>query len=280
MPANAEPQTLEEPRIGIVLRNMGPQAETNTLAAMAEAAERAGLDSIWVTDHVAIAPQESEGSNGRYFDPLATLAYLAAKTHRIQLGTAVLILPYRPRLPTAKWIATIQELSGGRLRLGVGVGWMDTEFRALGLARSSRGRVSDENLAFLHRCFDQDIVSENGQDFLFRPRPKRPPILVGGRAPHALRRAAQFADAWLPVRIEAEALAGHMHTLAEYAKEFSRLPPRISVMGPIPPADEGIEHVARYQRGGATEFLHTVAYADLDEGLRAIESLANLRRQL
>ena len=92
----------------------------------------------------------------------------------------MLILPYRPALPTAKAIATVQELSGGRLRLGVGVGWMEAEFRALGVPRARRGRDTDETLAFLKRCFEADVVRANEQDFLFLPRPPRPPIYVGG----------------------------------------------------------------------------------------------------
>ena len=118
-------------KLGMVVRNMGPQATAATLVACARAAEAAGLDDVWVVDHVAIPPDDAEGSDGRHLDPLATLAFLAGATARIGLGTSVLILPYRPPLPTAKAIATIQELSGGRLRLGVGVGWMGADPAAL-----------------------------------------------------------------------------------------------------------------------------------------------------
>ena len=140
-------------KFGIALRSMGPQSEPEMLLACAQAAEAAGLDDLWVQDHLAIPPDDAEGSNGRYLDPLATLAWLAGQTESIGLGTGVLILPYRPPLPTAKWVATVQELSGGRLRLGVGVGWMKAEFRALGVARERRGRITDETLEFLQRCF-------------------------------------------------------------------------------------------------------------------------------
>src|SRR5262249_8499675 len=122
-------------RIGAVLRSLGAQSDRKTLLACARAAEGAGLDGVWVVDHNAIPPDDAEGSDGRYLDPLAALAFLAGATERVGLGTAVLILPYRPALPTAKWIATVQELSGERLRLGVGVGWMAAEFRALGVPR-------------------------------------------------------------------------------------------------------------------------------------------------
>src|SRR5712692_11981081 len=111
-------------KLGLYLRNMGPQSTRTVLLECARAAEAAGVDDLWVADHIAIPPDNAEGSGGRYLDPLATLAFLAGVTARIGLGTGVLVLPYRPPLATAKWLATIQELSGGRLRLGYCLGWM------------------------------------------------------------------------------------------------------------------------------------------------------------
>ena len=125
-------------RIGMVVRNMGAASTRDSVAACARRAEVAGIDDVWVTDHIAIPEQESQGSGGRYLDPLATLAYLAGCTERIGLGTGVLVLPYRPALATAKWVATVQELSGGRLILGVGAGWMAAEFAAVGVPRATR----------------------------------------------------------------------------------------------------------------------------------------------
>jgi alkanesulfonate monooxygenase SsuD/methylene tetrahydromethanopterin reductase-like flavin-dependent oxidoreductase (luciferase family) len=120
-------------KLGLYLRNMGPQSTRPLIADAARAAEQAGIDDLWVADHLALAPEESEGSEGRYVEPLATLAFLAGITERVALAVGVLIVPYRPALLTAKWIASIQELSAGRLILGVGVGWMEKEFRALGV---------------------------------------------------------------------------------------------------------------------------------------------------
>src|SRR5207247_11313329 len=118
--------------VGVVLRNMGPQSTRETLEAAARAADALpAVADVWVVDHIAIPPDDAEGSEGRYLDPLATLAYLAGTTTRVGLGTAVLVLPYRPALPTAKRIATVAELSGGRLRLGVGVGWMGAVIRCV-----------------------------------------------------------------------------------------------------------------------------------------------------
>jgi probable F420-dependent oxidoreductase len=202
-------------RLGVFVRLMGPQATRETIVACVRAAEAAGLDDVWVPDHVAIPPDDAEGSDGRYLDALTALAYLAAATQRIGLGTAALVLPYRPALPTAKAIATVQELSGGRLRLGVGVGWMDAEFRALGVPRAARGRITDATLELFARCFASDEVEANGQKFLFRPRPPRPPIYVGGAAPHAHVRAARFADGWMPMPSSPEDLARQVRALRE-----------------------------------------------------------------
>ncbi len=181
-------------RFGFALRLMGAAANAEVLRASARLAEEAGLDALWVPDHVAIPPEDSEGSGGRYLDPLTSLAWIAAATERIRIGTAVLVVPYRETLPTAKAIATVQELSGGRLELGVGVGWMDPEFRALGVERNRRGQITDETLQFLNDAFgaEDDVTSLCGQSFLFRPNPPRPRIWIGGGAPHALDRAARL----------------------------------------------------------------------------------------
>src|SRR2546425_3616059 len=160
--------------LGVAVRSMGPQSQPDVLLACVRAAERAGLADVWVQDHLAIPPDDAEGSGGRYLDPLTALAWLAGQIPRIGLGTGVLVVPYRPALPTAKAVATLQELSAGRLRLGVGVGWMEAEFRALGVPRAQRGRRTDETLAFVHSCFTDAVVRAHGQDFLFLPRPSRP----------------------------------------------------------------------------------------------------------
>ena len=110
-------------KLGLYLRNMGPQSTRSLIAVAARAAEEAGIDDLWVADHLALPPEESEGSDGRYIEALATLAFLAGITERVSLAVGVLIVPYRPALLTAKWIASIQELSAGRLILGVGVGF-------------------------------------------------------------------------------------------------------------------------------------------------------------
>ena len=269
-------------RLGLVLRNMGPASTRETLRTCGRAAEAAGLDDLWVTDHLAIPPDDAEGSGGRYLDPLASLAWLAGATERIGLGTSVLILPYRPPLPTAKWVATLQELSGGRLRLGVGVGWMAAEFRALGVDRARRGALADETLGFLARCFADDVMEANGQRFLFLPRPPRPPILVGGAPPQALERALRFGDGWMPMGADPERLAAPVAELRRRFEEAGRPPPQVVALGSLPlfEPERASERLAELSRIGVSGVVHGERYADVAGCLRAVEALAGLRARL
>lgn len=187
------------PRIGIQVRTQGPQSTRDMIIDCAAAAEQNGFEELYVVDHIAIPPDDLEGSDGRYLDPLSVLSFLAGLTEQIELCTGVLVMPYRPILPTAKVIATAQELSGNRLKLGVGVGWMESEFKALGIDRARRGRIFDEGLEFINRAFARDQISHNDQEFMFLPRPVKPPILIGGTPPYAFDRAVKFGDGWIPM---------------------------------------------------------------------------------
>jgi probable F420-dependent oxidoreductase len=269
-------------QIGVVVRNMGPQSDRATLLACARAVDAAPeIADLWVVDHVAIPPDDAEGSDGRYLDPLATLAFLAGATTRVGLGTAVLVLPYRPALPTAKWVATIQELSGGRLVLGVGVGWMAAEFRALGVERRRRGAIADETLAFLDRCFADDVVEANGQPFLFRPRPARPPLFVGGAPPHAFRRAIAHGGGWMPVGLPPDRLAPLVLTLREQAAAVGAPQPPVAVMTTLPLDDTALarEMVQRYAEAGATRVIQGARYADEGEFRARLDQLCEVARE-
>jgi probable F420-dependent oxidoreductase len=191
-------------KYGIAIRNMGPQSTERTIRACAKTAEQLGYDAIVVSDHLCIPPDQTEGSGGRYLDVLASLAFIAGATERIRLGVSVLVLPYRPAVLTAKQVATIQELSGGRMILGVGVGWMEPEFRALGVEKKLRGKLSDETLRVLRHLFTHDAQPYNGElvkfpAFVFAPRPSCPPIWIGGNGAAAIRRTVEFGDGWHPM---------------------------------------------------------------------------------
>jgi probable F420-dependent oxidoreductase len=263
-------------KLGIAVRSMGPQSEPQVFLTCVRAAEAAGFDDVWIQDHIAIPPDDAEGSDGRYLDPLTALAWVGGQTRRIGLGTGVLILPYRPALPTAKAIATVQELCAGRLQLGVGVGWMDPEFRALGVARRRRGALTDDALELLRRCFAQDVVVTNDQPFLFRPRPPRPPIYVGGTGDHALARAVRHGDGWMPMMLPPEKLTPATATLRAMAEEAEVHSPEVVLFTGFDPREPGgaADQAAALAEAGATRFIAGTRYADADEFQRAIDFLA------
>ena len=266
-------------QLGVMIRNMGPASTREIVASAARAADAVpAVSDVWVVDHIAIPPDDAEGSGGRYLDPLATLAFLAGVTTRVRLGVSVLVIPYRPALPTAKWIATIQELSGERLVLGAGVGWMNPEFRALGVDSTRRGRITDETLAFLDRCFADDVVEANGQPFLFKPRPARPALFIGGSPAHAFKRAIAHRAGWLPMGLPPDALRAPARELRDRAAAAGQPPPAVAVLTAIPDDRSAARDlVAAYRDAGATNLIHGARYADLDGfrlGLDAVAAAA------
>jgi len=262
-------------RFGFALRLMGAAANAEVLRASARLAEEAGLDALWVPDHIAIPPDDAEGSGGRYLDPLTSLAWIAAATERIRIGTAVLVVPYRETLPTAKAIATVQELSGGRLELGVGVGWMDPEFRALGVERKRRGQITDETLQFLNHAFgaEDDVTSLRGQHFLFRPNPPRPRIWIGGAAPHALDRAARLGDGWMPMTDDPAKIEPAAKDLRARFADAGRGDPEIAAFGALGHRDtsEDLDRLAALSELGVTEYVQGARYDDLDGFRRSLD---------
>jgi len=268
-------------RLGIQIRTQGPQSEREFLTECGAIAEASGLDELYVVDHIAIAPDDTEGSGGRYLDPLSVLMYLAAKTERIQLCTGVLIVPFRPIFPTAKVIATLQELSAERLKLGVGVGWMEVEFQATGVDRGQRGRLLDEGLEFLNRAFGADQITHNGAEFMFLPRPKRPPILVGGTPPHAFPRAVERADGWIPMGgRNAQKFKEPVQELRKRFADAGKGEPEIAVFTQLPFENprELEDRVSEWEGVGMTTVIHGgVRYSDVAEFRDAAEAIAGSR---
>ena len=266
-------------KIGIHLRNAGPHATREMLADCARIADALPIDDLWVFDHLAIPPEESEGSGGLYIDPLAALAFVAAITERINIGARVLILPYRPAFLTAKWIASIQALSAGRLQLGVGVGWMEAEFRALDVPRSRRGAISDETLELLLRCFGSDEIDLNGQTVLFLPRPERPPIYIGGTGPHALARAARYGDGWAAPNDDPETLQEPIVELRRLFADAGKPEPEIIAAGRLALDDYSSvrDRFGRLAEIGVTRYALGVPYSSADEFRTIAEQLLRAR---
>jgi probable F420-dependent oxidoreductase len=175
------------------------------LGAIAEAADRAGACYVAVCDHVAIPRPADESMSTTWYDTVATLSWLAARTERVHLLSHVYVLPYRHPLVTAKAFTTLDHLSGGRAILGVGAGHLRSEFDLLGVDHEHRGATTDEAVEVIRAAFEDEYPTVGGPGadvgVGVRPRPHRPggpPIWVGGSSRPAMRRAARLGDGWLP----------------------------------------------------------------------------------
>ena len=207
-------------KYGVILPNVGPLAHVESLARIAQRAERLGYDGVFLSDHVAIPtelrsayPYRSDGrfpltAADRILEPITTLAYLAAVTTRLRLGFSVLVLPYRHPTLNARMLGTLDVISNGRLIVGAGVGWMAEEFAALDANFDARGAVTDEHIALLKAFWTENAPDVRGSHYSITgvgmaPMPvsqPHPPIWTGGISAPALRRAANLADGWHGVR--------------------------------------------------------------------------------
>ena len=217
--------------------------------------ESLGYHLVMISDHVAITPDVQEKYPAPFYDPLVCLSWLAANTSTLELGTTVLILPYRNPLLVARMGANIDQLSGGRFILGVGAGWAKGEFQALGVPFDQRGAMSNEYLAAIKALWTSDLASYNGRFVSFEsvntaPRPVRephPPIWVGGSSDAAIRRAVRFGNAWHPIRFQIPWLREdgipRLRRVAEAENQpVPNLCPRIKMhMTGSPVAEEGRE---------------------------------------
>lgn len=198
-------------KFGVALPNFGKYAKKDTILEIAKAAEELGFDSIWVSDHIVI-PKSHRGFGNVFYEPLTTLAYIAACTTRIHLGTSIIILPYRNPVVLAKIISTLDVLSGGRVITGIGVGWIKDEFDALGVPYTERGPLTDECIEVLKVLWTEEEPSFKGRYYRFSgikflPRPVQkphPPIWVGGNSRMAIERAVNAGNGWHSVGLTPE----------------------------------------------------------------------------
>ena len=202
-------------RVGIYLPQIGPIAQPAHITTVARAVESAGFDSLWVFDHVVLRedygtpyPYSEDGrlaipTTANFVEPLTLLSFAAAVTERVELGTAVLVLPMRAPVLHAKIISSLDHLSAGRVILGAGVGWWKEEFEALSMPFDRRGRRMDEYLAVLRDLWTNDFGTFRGEFYdtigwACNPKPSRHvPIWLGGNNPAQLDRVGRFADGWL-----------------------------------------------------------------------------------
>ncbi|MFF7635874.1 TIGR03619 family F420-dependent LLM class oxidoreductase [Kitasatospora sp. NPDC008050] len=218
-------------KLGVNVLNFGPGTDAGVLRSWAQTVEGLGFDLLMVSDHVAITPDLATRYPAPFYEPFTTLSWLAGITTRVRLGTTVLIAPYRHPLLTARMAANLDALSGGRLVLGVGVGWARQEFAALGVPFERRGQLTTDHLRDIRAAWSD--TADYGTRAI--------PIWVGGHSDAGLRRAVRLGDAWHPLRLTMPQLREGMQRLRAYAQEFQlpvpALAPRIALKPSASPVD-------------------------------------------
>jgi alkanesulfonate monooxygenase SsuD/methylene tetrahydromethanopterin reductase-like flavin-dependent oxidoreductase (luciferase family) len=210
-------------RLGVNVPNFGPGTEPGVLRCWAQTVEGLGFDLLMISDHIAVTPDVAEQYPAPFYEPFTTLAWLAGITGRVRLGTTVLIVPYRHPLLIAWMAANLNDLSGGRLVLGVGAGWAAQEFGALGLPFHQRGKLTDDYLRAVRAAWADDADYRGGQI----------PIWVGGNSDAGVRRAVRLGEAWHPLRFTMPWLREAVSRMTALAGEQRRpvpgLVPRIAL---------------------------------------------------
>ncbi|MBB2991208.1 putative F420-dependent oxidoreductase [Mycolicibacterium iranicum] len=259
-------------RLGLHGLGIAAGAQRTVIDAVAAAAERSGFATLWVGEHVVMADESDShypySDDGRiaisaeadWLDPLIALSFAAAATNRIELATGVLLLPEHNPVITAKQAASLDHMTGGRLSLGVGVGWSREEYDALGVPFEGRGRRMAEYVAAMRTLWRDDVASFSGEFVSFdrvrvnpKPRGRSIPIVLGGNSDAALRRAAEWGDGWYGFNLaDVEEAAYSASKLRSLCREVGRDPTElrlaVSLQDPVPAdavrlADAGIDEL-------------------------------------
>ncbi|MGD0747203.1 MAG: LLM class F420-dependent oxidoreductase [Acidimicrobiales bacterium] len=225
-------------KFGIAFANIGPFVEPGEAVALAVAAEAAGFESIWTVDHVVVpAGYRSEypydpsgklpsGEATVFPDPLIWLSYVAARTSTLRLGTGILIVPQRNPLVLAKELATLDHLSGGRMILGAGIGWLEEEFTALGIPFAGRGSRTEEAIAAMRALWSQEQASYAGTT---TARGGTIPVHIGGHSEAAAQRAGRMGDGFFPLGVAGDDMVSLLDVMRRSAEEAGRDPATIEV---------------------------------------------------
>ncbi len=233
-------------KVGIAFANAGPFGTARGAEVLGGCAEAAGFDSLWTVEHVVVPddyasayPYDASGKmpmgpDTPLTDPLVWLTWVGALTSTIRLGTGILILPEHEPVALAKRVATLDSLTGGRVELGIGVGWLREEFEAMGVPWERRGERTDEYVAVLRTLWSGDSVSFSGQFASFNRVSSNPkpaggtvPVVVGGHSPAAARRAGRLGDGFFPAG--SGDLGGLLEAMRRSAEENGRDPDAIEV---------------------------------------------------
>lgn len=251
-----------EPRFGVALKNFCPYPEEpsiDEIVAYGTQAEALGFDSAWVWDHILLGTRRPFP----FLDSLSTLTALAMRTTRLRLGTGVFVLPLRNPVVLAKVLASVDQISHGRLILGLAAGWYEREFEACGVPFRGRGKIFVRNLEILTRLWTEEQVTGSADGYVFDravmlPKPAqrpRPPLLFGGYVDAVLRRIARYGDGWLTYFYTPESFRKTWARLGALARECGRDPAALRNVSQLPiyvarsfeEADRGIrEFIARY----------------------------------
>lgn len=306
---------------GFALPGRGPLAKPDLLLKLAEAADRLRYASIFVADHVVLPtvtrsryPYHASGKmpggpHQDYLEPLTLLSHLAAATKKIRLGTSVLVIPYRNPVLTAKMLATLDLLSGGRVILGAGAGWLEEEFVALGAPPfPERGRVTEEYLRLMRECWTKDEIRFEGKHYrvsqiAFLPKPVQKggiPVWLGGHSDAVLRRVGELADGWHPIGLRPPGsllpaeYGDKVKQIHAWAGRAGREPGAITLSLRVPMevlgrrvkapagdrgmfcggADQVIADIRQYQDLGVTHFVFDFTVPELRSALANMERFA------
>lgn len=279
-------------KFGLRYCNTARYVDPAEAVALAQAGEAAGFESLWTVEHTVVPagygstyPYDPSGkmAAGRddipLPDPLIWMAYVAAATKTINLATGILILPQHQPVLAAKQIATLDHMSGGRVLLGVGVGWLKEEFDALGVPFEERGPRTDESILAMRELWSAEKPTFDGRFFKFkdaycRPQPvkKSVPIIVGGHSEPAARRAGRLGDGFFPAR---GAPADLIAVARKAAKDAGRDPDKLEITTSMP---EDFSLIEEYAKQGVTRLLvPSSQMAGLKQMVRGPEDLDQWR---
>jgi probable F420-dependent oxidoreductase len=276
-------------KFGVALGRLNPAF----FVPVVDEAERLGFESVWLPEHL-VFPIEMGGSpfpgqehppvppSTPVFDAFAYLSFLAGRTQNVRLATHVYLLGLRHPFISARAIATLDIVSGGRAIVGIGAGWLGTEWEAIGLDFASRGRRVDEALDVCRRLWTEEVIEQHGEFFdfgpvMFEPKPVQkphPPVIVGGESGAALRRAARAGDGWVGMDHTLESVAASIARLRALREEAGRAdqPFEITVGGPVSSEDD----IKRWEDAGVDRLICSPwrRSPDAVDGLRAFSDLA------
>jgi len=268
-------------RLGIHLPQIGRKAGPQAIRRAAVQAETLGFADVWVSEHVILPKGAPYPPSPAFLEPILTLTWAAAATERVGLGTSVIVLPMHHPVPLAKQLATLQCLSGGRVIFGIGVGWLEAEFAALGAPFRERGRRMDESIALMRALWSDDPVSfatryvaAEIKEMRMQPQPSHPiPIWVGGSSEQALTRAVRLCDGWHGSRLTPEKAAPLVERLRRGRPEPGFA---ISLRMGWDGKDKGELHerLAAYGAAGVGHILAEPADREIDAWLSSVEQIA------